>query len=231
MITKINDTVSEALDRLVTQFKGKTRVEGLVQSLCSGIQEIEDELYKMLTLRWVSSATGAQLDIIGDIVGEARKGRSDTPYRIGIRAKIGINTSKGTAEEAITIFSLLFGATEVMLQEYFPGVVDIFGNVNILFQLQGDGPEAFAFDGGIDGLGFGDVFDPDVGGTFATLYLYDIASFYVLMDKVLSAGVRIGRLGYWLGEAFSFAGGASGEGFGDVGDPSVGGGFATIAPI
>lgn len=229
MITKITDMTEQAVDRLVSQFKGKSRIEGLVESLCGGSQDMEDELYKLLTLRWVSSATGAQLDIIGEIVGQDRQGRTDTPYRIAILAKIGINTSRGVPEQVIAVFGLLFGATDIMLLEFFPGVVDIFADVNILFQLQGDGEGAFAFDGGLDGLGFGDVFDTTVGGTFATLFLYDIASFYALMDKVLSAGVRIGNLGYWTGEAFSFAGGPSGLGFGDALDSSVGGGFATIA--
>lgn len=231
MITPITDHEEQALARLVSQFKGKVRIEGIIQTLCNGQQQIEDEFYKLLTLRWVSSATGAQLDIIGAIVGQPRQGSGDTAYRIAIRGKIGINTSDGTPEDAITVFQLLFGATDVMLQEHFPGVVEIFANVNIEYVLEGDGPEAFAFDGGIDGLGFGDVFDSTVGGTFANLYLYDVAIFYALMDKVLSAGIRIGALGYWEGgEAFTFEGGPTGAGFGDVFDASVGGGFATIAP-
>lgn len=228
-IEQITDRVDNALDRLITQFKGKPNIETLLTAFVDQNQEKEDALFGVLNNRWVDTAVGDQLDGLGAIVGQIRGGRTDAQYRLAIQAKIAINTSKGTANEVITIYSLVTGATIVQIYEYFPGHVEIYGNASLEDFLEGDGADAFAFDGGTDGLGFGDVFDSTVGGEFAYLTSYDLDALYSLMDKVLAGGVRLDYLGYFPDDYFSFDGDPDGLGFGDVFDVTVGGGFATIA--
>ena len=230
MITRITSHIADALARLASQFKEKPRIEALIRAFVSPMDEIEREIYNLNFYRWVRTATGVQLDGLGAIVGEDRRGRNDDAYRLAIITRIAINTSKGTAEDAITVFELLTNATVVHLYEYFPGVVEIYGNVNFEFTLEGNGPDAFAFEGGLDGLGFGDVFDPNVGGRFARLVVHNVNALYVLMDSVLAAGVRLDRLGYWSDPPFGFDGDPAARGFGNVFDGTVGGGFARIVP-
>lgn len=232
MFNEITDHSDAAVDRLAGQFKNKEKIEGFLRSFTDQVQNFEDVLIQMRDLMTVSTATGAQLDLLGEIVGVTRGGRTDSNYRLAIRAKIAINVSKGTPDEIITIFALLTGATVVQIYEYFPGVVEIYGNVNFAYELLGDGAEAFAFDGGVDGLGFGDVFDSSVGGTFAYLEVHDVDALFEIMDSVLAGGVRLDAMGYFDTEgegAFSFDGDPDGFGFGDFLDETIGGGFATIA--
>jgi len=229
--TKILNHSDAGFERLAHQFKEKPKIEGLARGILTGFQDVEEALFQMLELFSVFTATGKQLECIGQIVGEPRRGRKDPAYRIAILAKIAINTSKGTPEDAIKVFSLITGATIVQLHEYFPGVVEIFGNVNFEYGYENLGPDSFAFDGGVDGLGFGDVFDPDVGGVFVGLVLFDVDFLYRIMDSVIPAGVRLEALGWFEEDPFSFDGDPAGKGFGDVFDVTVGGKFAKVVPV
>ncbi len=230
IISKIDNPADAAIARLVQQFKDKTKLEGFIRSFIQPMQALEDTLAQIGTFTNIYTATGKQLDLMGAIVGEQRKGKNDFFYRIAIFARIAINTSKGTPENAIEIFSLITGATVVHLLEYFPGVVEIYGNVNFEYGYEFLGPDSFAFEGGIDGLGFGDVFDPDIGGVFVGLILYDVGALYHLIDSVLAGGVRLDALGWFDDTPFSFEGDPNGKGFGDVFDSTIGEDFAKIVP-
>ncbi len=68
--------------------------------------------------------TGANLDLLGSIVGEPRIGRNDLSYRTAVQAKILLNLSSGTIEELYAIFALLISvnglAVTMQLAEHFP---------------------------------------------------------------------------------------------------------------
>lgn len=187
--TPILDHAGQAVKRLVSQFKDRPLVVGLVTALVSGVQDLETAGFELRDERGLEVAVGKQLDGIGEIVDEARKGRTDEPYRIAIKAKIGQNNSKGTHEDLIQVFLLLTGATQAHLIDYFPAETSIFGNVPIDPLLAGeilafcqkvvpagvrlnyigdfDDDDAFAFADSPEGLGFGDDIDLGVGGNFA----------------------------------------------------------------
>lgn len=230
MIEKIDDITSNALDRLPTQFKGKERIEGMIAAFTDQLQEIEDVLSDLVEFRALDNAQGAQIDVIGKIVGEPRKGRNDDLYKLWVRARIAINTSRGTPEDLIKVFNIVTGSTRSHLHEYRPAEVEIFGNVDFS-ALVDSGPESFAFAGGSDGLGFGSVYDSGAGGIIASLGDNYISEFYTILDSVLAGGVRLNFIGWYdADEPFAFAGNAFGEGFGTVSDSTVGGKFATVIP-
>lgn len=219
------------LRRFAQEFRGKPLNEGFIDAFAKGFQDMEDGFYSMLINMAVNTATGNQLNLLGDIVGQSRGGRNDNEYRLWIYIKIAINIGKGTPEEVIEIFRLVTGSTVVALYEYFPGVVELYGNVNFEYGYLNNGPEAFAFEGGVDGLGFGDLFDPDIGGIFAEIVINDVTGYYRLFDSILAGGVRLGALGWFSDNPFGFEGDPAARGFGDVNDVTIGGEFATIVPI
>jgi len=226
---KITTHVTDAQKRLVHQFKDKPKIDGKIKSYVDQIQDLEEVFYDMLTLRNIDTAQGAQLDGMGSIVGEPRAGRGDFDYRIAIKVKIAINTSEGTPEEVIALFTYFVGATKAFYAEYPRGEVEIFANTLFEDFLTGDGEDAFAMDGGIDGLGFGDLFDTGVGGTFAQLNEIDFKYLFYFIDRLLPAGVRLLFIGQYDGdEGFSFEGSSDGLGFGDVNDVTIGGKFAKV---
>jgi hypothetical protein len=60
----------------------------------------------------VTEAVGAQLDILGKIVGESRGTQTDDEYRLAIAVRILINRSNGTLPEVLLIAQTYERATE-----------------------------------------------------------------------------------------------------------------------
>lgn len=225
MATKIETHVSDAVDRLITQYKGKPRFIALISAFVAQHQIIEDKTFEFYQRLDILTAAGAQLDGIGEIVGQTRGGLDDENYRILIFAKIGQNVSNGDPERLITIFKLLTGASFVHYMNLSGGEIQLATDgtlnesvINFVFdQLQRsvaagvrinefiffDKDEPFAFAGvntSAPARGFGSVGNPTVGGKFAHLFRKN--------------------------PPFSFAGKRTSDGgFGSRGKPLVGGVF------
>jgi hypothetical protein len=114
------DVVQEGLDFLIDFWKDKPKVQGLLKSQLREIQEIEDVAFQLLNERNVTDAVGAQLDVIGNLVGEQREGREDEPYRQAILLRISINRSDGTPPVILDILNLISGSPIPNLFEHFP---------------------------------------------------------------------------------------------------------------
>lgn len=188
--TYISDHIARAKERLIEQYKGKPKVEGVVEAVVTPLQEIEDVLEQLQVERWIDTAEGVQLDKIGRIVGAEREiGQNDDDFRLVVKAQIIMNLNQGTPEEIIAAAKFFIGATFIWYLEVYPAAVDIFSTTvipephreKIRAQLkkflpagvsldsfgQFDETNPFIFSGG---SGFGDVNDPDVGGLLADLY-------------------------------------------------------------
>lgn len=226
----ITTHAEDALARLISQFKEQPNIEGFIRSFIVPFQHQENTLIQILTQRWVSTAVGVQLDKFGTIVGEDRLGRNDDAYRLALYLRIAINVCKGTPEEFIAIFLLLTGCTQAQYIPEYPAAVSVLGDKDWSKYVKA-GPDSFAFDGGVDGLGFGDVFDASIGGPFADLILADMNYILFILQSILPAGVKLFQVGWYNGaKAFAFDGGPDGLGFGDVNDSSVGGELAELFP-
>jgi hypothetical protein len=69
--------------------------EALTIAVISPLQDIEDAFQQLLTQRGLSTSIGAQLDQLGDLVGQTRQGLDDDDYRRYIAARILTNRSCG----------------------------------------------------------------------------------------------------------------------------------------
>lgn len=141
------------------------------------IQELEDELFNLLNQRALSTAEGAQLDGLAELVGISRyTGESDADLLIRIQAQILANKSSGTIPEILTIVGLLVGlSVELEFIEYFPAEFRLVANDivashgeeigNLLQFIKGGGIRGifewfdtsppFSFAGNPSGAGFG----------------------------------------------------------------------------
>ncbi len=117
--------VGDALGRLIIQYKGKPRMEGMLSALVSPIQDLENAIWEVLTETNVSSAQAGQLDVLGRIVGEARRGRDDATYARWIRARIRANRSAGRPEDFFAILDALFPGSTTQILDFHPNVIDI----------------------------------------------------------------------------------------------------------
>lgn len=70
---EIKDYLAEARVRVTEQLKGKDVFDRYLQLLMDSQKEIQDTLRDLIQLRDVDSAVGAQLDVIGKIVGQERE--------------------------------------------------------------------------------------------------------------------------------------------------------------
>lgn len=71
MITPIDHQVL-AIERLATQFKNATNLIAYINALLEESNELETTFGDLLDKRYIDTAEGVQLDIIGEIVGQPR---------------------------------------------------------------------------------------------------------------------------------------------------------------
>ena len=113
----------EALDEgLIEQFKNKPRFKEWLTTYLNEIQPLEDIAFELKdNVLDLDAAEGAQLDIIGEIVGEERFQRDDDTYRTAIYIRILVNGSGGEIDTLNTIIDLFFdGTISFLLEEVFP---------------------------------------------------------------------------------------------------------------
>lgn len=104
----VMDHQTRAFRRLPEQFKKKTKIVALLRALVGPCASLELALQCLLTLRSVNTAVGAQLDVIGKLVGRPRNGVTDDDvYRRYIRAQIAANNSDGLIDQILTIAELV----------------------------------------------------------------------------------------------------------------------------
>lgn len=191
-VTKITDHQARALARLISKYKGKPRITGMVSGSAGQFQELENALYDMLTNRTLTGSVGFQLDRIGVIVGISRvSGQTDGSYYLSIIDKIGQNNGSATIEDIIEFVRFATGASQVTLRPLYPAAFEIEVDVEVggalattLFNTvqrnaaagvlvasitAGDADDVFSFAGDSPGEGFGDWYDPTAGGKFATI--------------------------------------------------------------
>lgn len=126
LVEYVADHCERGIARLIEQYKRKPRIEAIVCILADEVQEVEDALWELYTRRSVSSAFGAQLDVLGLIVGRARGGLEDEDYRAWIKAQIRANRSSGSPTDILHILRLIFGdAADVELREWWPATFTV----------------------------------------------------------------------------------------------------------
>lgn len=195
VIEKVEDHCADGLELLLEQFKDKPRLAGVLCAFLEQVQEVEDATWQLLTERDLDTAVGAQLDMLGRLVGEERRGRTDDQYRPFVRARILINRSNGLPEEILTILRVVLGAgVGLRLREDFPAAFTVIvselgtltpdtlirllqqakaAGVRVLLEYSAVPPEeAFTFASAsaveLDvARGFGSTLDASVGGAFA----------------------------------------------------------------
>lgn len=131
-VSLISDHVVLGLAKLREHSKGQPNTEALLTALMASTNSIELALYELLTERQVDTAIGAQLDLIGFVVGEERAGKVDADYRRYIRARIAINNSSGLISDIVKVSRLVINDTatsiEVENQTVATVVVTIWNN-------------------------------------------------------------------------------------------------------
>lgn len=141
MITHVQDHAERARNRLASQFKGKENWQKLVAALVGvhdepdGLQEIENVAQELLRNRGLQEATGAQLDDVGELVGETRRAldqldtddepaviqEKDERYRTYVGLRVAINNCSGSPDELMAVLKQLTDPEIVRYWDVTPG--------------------------------------------------------------------------------------------------------------
>ena len=97
---------AELADALPAGLYGKPTLTAFVRALGHGCQLLEDRITGRHLALTLDGASGADLDIMGRLVGELREGLGDALYRRFIAARMLANKSEGTPDQLARILSL-----------------------------------------------------------------------------------------------------------------------------
>jgi hypothetical protein len=98
---------------LFTDYTGQVNVKLIIGVYLDLFQDIETAIYAVYLSRQLDKATGAQLDLLGALVGQARGNFSDTDYKPLIRARILVNRSDGTSRAITDIAAAMIRGSNV----------------------------------------------------------------------------------------------------------------------
>lgn len=122
----IDNHVEIAKGLLIEQFKPRPNINKVVEVLIGRVQQVENAASPLLTRRSIDTAENAQLDIVGEIAGQPREGRTDSEYRTAIRTRIQLNKSNGEPETLITALRFFSNPTVAQYLEVYPAAVRMY---------------------------------------------------------------------------------------------------------
>lgn len=122
---------SSYTDFLPLQFSDSDNLIKLLAIYLDQVEELNKAQQELSLLSTnISTATGYQLDIIGNLLGARREGRLDSEYRNYIRFRISINTGSGTPSDVINFVKSITSASKIRYWEHYPASVVVETNGN-----------------------------------------------------------------------------------------------------
>jgi len=135
MMVDIPNYFERAIALLASQFQirnpdgSPTNLQKVVKALCMEAQVLNEQQQLLITMRYLNTAEGVQLDGLGQILGLPRvPGQTDQSYREDLQFQIFVNQSNGTPEEVIFILKYLTEASKVWYDELYPAAYEMATN-------------------------------------------------------------------------------------------------------
>jgi hypothetical protein len=119
-----NILIEEAESLVLHQFTHSPKLKGLVRALAKPFQDVLNLLEELHRGGYIDKASGQRLDVLGDIIGQPRRGMNDEDYGAWINVGIKLNTGSGTSENILAIVNILYRQKpNFLMQEYQPNDV------------------------------------------------------------------------------------------------------------
>lgn len=112
--------IQERAVALLTSALNQPRVREVVSAFSNQAQAVEDAVWALVAERYLSTASGAQLDAYGVLLDQPREGLNDADYRAVLRVVILANRSTGNTETLIAILRELLDGVDVELVPVYP---------------------------------------------------------------------------------------------------------------
>lgn len=118
----IADHSEQAYENLLGQFKDKPIIQAILQTWTDKLQEVEDDLYSLMTKTLFLNAEGANLERYGQLFGiKFPKGLTDREYKELLIAEILRRSSDGTPNRIRQILEATTGITSSRIFEHYNG--------------------------------------------------------------------------------------------------------------
>lgn len=122
-------TVYERIKALLPeQYKDAENLNKILLVFSSAFDELKAVNEDLKNILSIDDNEGAQLDLIGDIIGEKRNGREDPDYKIGLKFKIFKNTSRGFVDDIVRALKFITEADLVIYSDNPPASYTIYTN-------------------------------------------------------------------------------------------------------
>jgi len=108
------------------QYKESKTLSILMDALISQLQRVEDTFLDLQLKRFIPTAFGYTLDLMGGIVGESRNFKNDNDYRTAILVRALINNGGGTPEDIISAIRILYAPKKIEYTEIYPANFSLF---------------------------------------------------------------------------------------------------------
>jgi hypothetical protein len=116
-LPKPEDHLQAILSYDLEQYKESKALSFLVKALISQLQRTEDAFLDLQLKRFIPTAFGYTLDLMGSIVGELRNFKNDNDYRTAILVRALINNGGGTPEDIISAIRILYAPRKIEYSE------------------------------------------------------------------------------------------------------------------
>lgn len=125
-IVYVADHRDRAKNTLMAQFRNRTLLPALAESVGQMAQTVEDIAFGYLLGMLLPFAIGDQLDKWGARVGEPREGLNDRNYRRFVNARILVNHSRGRWDEMIVLWRLLTAPGVIATYTMYPAGISLY---------------------------------------------------------------------------------------------------------
>ena len=114
-ISLVSDRVARAKSLLLSQFKDKPNINALVDALVSELQELENVLSQLQTVRTLEGAYGWWLDQIGAELDVPRGNYQDNDYKTAIKIAMARQSASASVDDILRIVQLITSDTSAAL--------------------------------------------------------------------------------------------------------------------
>jgi len=110
-IDYVADWQERIRSRLYAQFRDMPNLQALADLIAAEAQQFEDAAQASLSIASANASTGAQLQLLGRLIGQPWASEMEPAYRLRIQARIKANRSSGTSDELYGVFLAMLGLT------------------------------------------------------------------------------------------------------------------------
>jgi len=113
------DHLANLPSKVLTQYKTSPKFFALLEPFVENLNDFESEFEKFRTTLTIESATGLNLDKIGDILNAKTRPADDETYRKNLYALVFAYNSEGTALDIVRLFQTVVTAEVIQLREIY----------------------------------------------------------------------------------------------------------------